>query len=166
MNSGRLYEIAYAGAGITIADYDADGRPDIFMSRHEGPDALYRQVGDMKFVESSAAAGLGDRSEWSSGATFVDVNNDGLLDLYVCYYDSPNALFINQGDGTFSDEAAAYGVDYRGASVMAAFADYDRDGDLDMYLLTSRLAADTEIEQQIDITREIGPGGRSRPKVS
>ena len=161
----RLYEIAYAGAGITIADYDADGRPDIFMSRHDGPDALYRQVDDMKFVDSSIAAGISGRSEWSSGATFVDVNDDGLLDLYVCYYDSPNSLYINKGDGSFADEAAAYGVDYRGASVMAAFADYDRDGDLDMYLLTSRLAANTEIEQQVEIVREIGPGGRGRPKV-
>lgn len=162
----RLYEIAFAGAGIAVADYDADGRPDVFMSRHDGPDALYRQVGDLEFIDTSIAAGLGDRSEWSSGATFVDVNNDGWMDLYVCYYDSPNALYINNGDGTFSDDAAAFGLDYQGASVMAAFADYDRDGDLDMYLLTSRLAANTEIEKQIEIRREIGPGGRSRPAIS
>jgi hypothetical protein len=162
----RLYEIAFAGAGITVADYDADGRPDVFMSRHDGPDALYRQVGDLKFVDASVAAGLGERSEWSSGATFVDVNNDGWLDLYVCYYDSPNALYINNGDGTFSDRAAAYGLDFQGASVMAAFADYDRDGDLDMYLLTSRLAANTEIEQQIEVGRAQGPGGRSIPAIS
>ena len=161
----RLYEIAFAGAGISIADYDADGRPDVFMSRHDGPDALYRQVGDLVFMDTSVAAGLGERSEWSSGATFVDVNNDGWMDLYVCYYDSPNALYINNGDGTFSEDAAAYGLDYQGASVMAAFADYDRDGDLDMYLLTSRLAANTDIEKQIEIVKEIGPGGRSRPVI-
>lgn len=161
----RLYEIAFAGAGIAVADYDADGRPDIFMSRHDGADALYRQVGDLEFVDVSRDAGLGDRSEWSSGATFADVNNDGLTDLYVCYYDSPNALYINNGDGTFSDQAAAYGLNHQGASVMAAFADYDRDGDLDMYLLTSQLAANTEVEQQIRITKVLGAGGRAVPKV-
>jgi len=161
----RLYEIAFAGAGITVADYDSDGRPDVFMSRHDGPDALYRQTGNMEFKDVSSAAGIGDRSEWSSGATFVDINNDGWPDLYVCYYDSPNALFVNNGDGTFSDQAVAYGLDFHGASVMAAFADYDRDGDLDMYLLTSRLAANTEIEGQIRTGRDLGPGGRSRPVV-
>ena len=160
----RLYEIAYAGAGIAIGDYDDDGRPDVFMSRHDGPDALYRQVGDFKFVDVSISAGIGERSEWSSGASFVDINNDGLLDLYVCYYDSPNALYINNGDGTFSDQAADYGLDFQGASVMAAFADYDRDGDLDVYLLTSRLAASTATENQRTV-RVSGPGGRSRPSV-
>jgi hypothetical protein len=161
----RLYEIAFAGAGIAVADFDDDGRPDIFMTHHSGADRLYRQVGDFEFEDVTEVAGLAGRAEWSSGATFVDVDNDGLIDLYVCYYDSPNALFINNGDGTFEDKAVEYGLDYRGASVKAAFADYDRDGDLDVYLLTSRLAANTEREQQVRFTREAGPGGRMQPGV-
>ena len=68
----------------------------------------------------------------------VDVDNDGDLDLYVCVYDQPNLLFINQGDGTFEENAKTWGIDFSGASVMMAFADYDLDGDLDGYLVTHR----------------------------
>ncbi len=161
----RLYEIAFAGAGVAIGDYDGDGKPDVFMSHHTEKDRLYRQTGDLVFTDVSVAAGLGESTEWSSGASFVDINNDGLLDLYVCHYDAPNSLFINNGDGTFREMAADYGLDFSGASVMAAFSDYDRDGDLDMYLLTSRLAANTDIERQIKIVRQRGPGGRTVPTI-
>jgi len=161
----RLYEIAFAGAGITIGDYDNDGRPDIFMTHHGGGNRLYRQVDDFVFEDVSEEAGISAAATWSAGTTFVDINNDGYLDLYVNHYDAPNSLYINQQNGRFSEEAADWGIDYRGASVMAAFADYDRDGDLDMYLLTSRLAADTDAEQGLEVGSERGPGGRTRPKV-
>ena len=144
-----LYEIAFAGAGIAIGDYDNDGRPDIFMSHHTDKDRLYRQTGDLEFADLTDTAGLGTTVEWLAGATFVDINNDGYLDLYVCHYDAPNSLYVNQGDGTFSEMAADYGLDFKGASVMAAFSDYDRDGDLDLYLLTSRLSANVDIERQL-----------------
>lgn len=161
----RLYEIAFAGSGVTVGDYDNDGRPDVFLTHHNGDNRLYRQTGIFEFVDVTDAAGLGDRAEWSAGAAFVDINNDGLLDLYVCHYDAPNSLYVNQGDGRFIDMAADYGLNFSGASVMAAFSDYDRDGDLDVYLLTSRLAANTDIEQRWPIVSERGPGGRSRPSV-
>ena len=161
----RLYEIAFAGAGVAIGDYDNDGRPDLFMAHHDGGNRLFRQVYNFVFEDVSEAAGIRNDATWSSGTTFADVNNDGYLDLYVNNYDAPNSLYINQQDGTFAEAAAEWGVDYRGASVMAAFADYDRDGDLDMYLLTSLLAADTESEKRLRVTSEIGPGGRPRPRV-
>ena len=161
----RLYEIAFAGAGVTIGDYDGDGRPDVFMAHHTGKDRLYRQTGDLVFTDVTDEAGIGENHEWSAGAAFIDINNDGLLDLYVCHYDAPNSLFINKGDGTFTEMAADYGLNFSGASVMAAFSDYDRDGDLDMYLLTSRLAANTEIESQIAVVRTRGPGGRTVPTI-
>ena len=73
------------------------------------------------------------------GATFVDIDNDGDLDLYVCGYDCPNQLYVNRGDGTFVERAAEFGLAFQGASVIMSFMDYDRDGDLDGYLLTSAL---------------------------
>jgi len=85
-------------------------------------------------------AGVGDKgpaaSTWKQGATFVDVNNNGLLDIYVCRFAAPNLLYINQGDGTFREEAAARGLAVNDASVMAAFCDYDRDGWLDVFIQT------------------------------
>ena len=77
-----------------------------------------------------------DATSWGAGVTFVDVDNDDDLDLYVCVFEGPNKLYVNRGDGTFVDEAAVRGLDFAGASTMMAFADYDLDGDLDAYLLT------------------------------
>ena len=77
---------------------------------------------------------------WATGASFVDIDNDGDLDLYVCGFDCPNRLFLNQGNGTFRDQAEVAGVAFHGASIMMAFADYDNDGDLDGYLVTNRLS--------------------------
>src|SRR5947207_2465172 len=80
----------------------------------------------------TAKAGVEDQGPaagvWKQGATFVDVNNDGLLDIYVCRFKEPNLLYINQGNGTFKEMAHTYGLDVRDACVMAAFCDYDRDG--------------------------------------
>ena len=161
----KLYEIAFAGAGVCIGDYDNDGRPDIFLTHHARPNRLYRQVSSLKFEDVTVTAGVGGPDAWSAGATFVDVNNDGLLDLYVCNYNVPNSLYINKGDGTFAEHARSYGVDFAGASVMAAFADYDRDGDLDMYLLTSRLQPKRGENDSFSVRYESGPGGRRRPRV-
>src|SRR4051812_46034984 len=87
---------------------------------------------------------------WKQGATFVDVNNDGLLDLYVCRFGAPNLLYINQGNGTFKESARSYGLDVVDASGMASFADYDRDGWLDLYLQTNLLDAEAHPNGQRD----------------
>ena len=122
---------------------------------------LFRNLGNWKFEDVTAKAGVGgapgateqskqsadgedDKAAaepWKQGATFADVNNDGLLDIYVCRFDAPNLLYINQGDGTFKEEAHARGLDVKDASGMAAFCDYDRDGWLDVYMQTNMLDA-------------------------
>ena len=154
-------EFAYgaSGTGVAIGDYDNDGRPDVFVvSKTEGG-RLFRNLGGWKFEDVTERAGVsgltvswtgkakgwiglgGSAASWFQGATFADVNNDGRLDLYVCRYGEPNLLFMNQGDGTFKEEAAARGLAVTDASCIGAFCDYDRDGWLDVYVLTNLLDA-------------------------
>ncbi len=127
--------------GIAVADFDRDGRMDIFAISKNGPCALYRQVAPFKFTDIAATAGVTCDEPGSSrtGATVVDINQDGWPDLYVCRYDQPNLLFVNNHDGTFTDRAKEYGLDVKDASVHAVFADYDRDGFIDCYLVTNIL---------------------------
>ncbi|MGA2016428.1 MAG: VCBS repeat-containing protein [Opitutaceae bacterium] len=128
--------------GIAVADFDRDGLLDIFVVSRNGPCALYRQTAPFKFVNVAAAAGV-DCTQNGPGsvtsATVVDINQDGWPDLYVCRFDAPNLLFVNNGDGTFTERAHEYGLDVKDASVEATFADYDGDGYLDCFLLTNVL---------------------------
>ncbi|MEO6569178.1 MAG: VCBS repeat-containing protein, partial [Opitutaceae bacterium] len=118
-----------------------DGQPDIFSVSKNGPCALYRQVAPFKFTDIARAAGVACDEPGTSktGATAIDINQDGWPDLYVCRYDAPNLLFVNNRDGTFTERAKDYGIDVRDASVHAVFADYDRDGFIDFYLVTNIL---------------------------
>ncbi len=140
---GDLYgefEAGSIGTGVAIGDYDGDGRPDIFVVTKTHGCRLFRNLGGYRFLDVTEKAGVGGTAGvWNSGATFVDVNNDGLLDIYVCRFNAPNLLYINQGDGTFKESAHAYGLDVVDACVMAAFCDYDRDGWLDVYITTNLL---------------------------
>lgn len=133
----RLFNSSMVGGGVAVGDYDGDGRPDLFLTRPAGGGQLYRNRGDLRFTNVTDQAGVRDPASWTTGATFAEVNGDGWPDLFVCCYDGPNRLYLNRGNGTFEEAARAAGVDFHGASVMAAFADYDRDGDLDFYLLTA-----------------------------
>ncbi|CAN5480325.1 VCBS repeat-containing protein [soil metagenome] len=126
--------------GICTGDYDGDGLPDIFVTSPTGGARLFRNLGDFRFEDATAAAGVADPDLWGTGATFVDIDNDGHLDLYVCAYNQPNRLYMNRGDGTFREEAEARGLDYTGGSMTMAFADIDNDGDLDGYLATTGIA--------------------------
>jgi len=135
----HLFIHGFANGGVCIGDFDGDERPDIYLVGQVGPNKLFRQTANMHFEDVTEQAGVAGGGAWGAGATFVDIDNDGDLDLYVCNYDAPNLLYVNQGDGTFGESAAAYGLDFSGASIMAAFADIDRDGDLDAYLVTNRL---------------------------
>ncbi|MCA9240553.1 MAG: VCBS repeat-containing protein, partial [Planctomycetales bacterium] len=131
-----------AMSGVCIGDYDGDGRPDLFLTRPFGGNRLYRNLGGFRFEDVTESAGLAAELEyeaWGSGPTFVDIDNDGDLDLYVCSHRRANRLYINQGGGAFTEQAKAFGLDFSGASVTMAFADYDLDGDLDAYLVTNKL---------------------------
>ncbi|MGB5238685.1 MAG: VCBS repeat-containing protein, partial [Flavobacteriaceae bacterium] len=140
------YLYYYNGAGVATADFNNDGKPDLFFTANQGPDKLYLNQGGMKFLDVTEAAGIKDPKSWSTGVTYVDINSDGLLDIYVCKasgYRSlkgRNLLYENQGideNGVplYKENAAAYQLDFAGLSTQAAFFDYDLDGDLDLFLL-------------------------------
>ena len=140
----REYTLGALESGIAVADFDRDGWLDLFVISKNGPCALYRQTAPFKFVNIAAAAGV-DCTQVASpgapktGATVVDINQDGYPDLYICRNGAPNLLFVNNGDGTFTERAHDYGLDVNDASVMATFADYDGDGYLDCFILCNIL---------------------------
>jgi len=130
----------YNGAGVAAGDVDGDELPDLYFTSNLGSDRLYRNLGDFRFEDVTAAAGLGTTTGWKSGVTMADVNGDGHLDIYVSTVThltlrGRNVLYVNDGDGTFTDRTAEYGLEHVGYSTQAAFFDYDGDGDLDMYLV-------------------------------
>jgi len=130
----------YNGGGVALGDINNDGLIDIFMVSNMETNVLYLNKGDFKFEDISQKAGIGGRG-WSTGVSFADINGDGFLDIYVCKSgnvggtQSRNELYMNNGDLTFSDKAKEYGIDEQGNSTQGVFFDYDKDGDLDMYLL-------------------------------
>lgn len=137
------YKNFYNGAGVSLGDINNDGLTDIYFSGNLVENKLYLNKGNFQFEDITQTAGVACENVWSSGVSMADVNGDGLLDIFVCK-SGPlegekryNQLFINNGDLTFTDKAKAYGVDEIGLSIHAAFFDYDRDGDLDFYLLNN-----------------------------
>lgn len=135
------YLYFYNGGGVAIGDINNDGLPDIFFSGNQVKNALYLNKGGLQFEDISETAGIQGKSSWNTGTVMGDVNGDGFLDIYVCAvvgingFEGHNELFINNGDNTFSESAAKYGLDFDSYSSSAAFLDYDLDGDLDLYLL-------------------------------
>lgn len=139
----RFQEHAFGSiaSGLAVGDFDGDGLPDLFVVHRVGQSRLYRNLGGMRFEDVTVRAGIAPDQEWSSGATFADIDGDGRLDLWVGRHGAPNRVYLNNGDGTFVEAAARLGLNQATSSVMAAFIDYDRDGDLDCYLVTNRLDA-------------------------
>nr|ARK12863.1 type IV secretion protein Rhs [Fibrella sp. ES10-3-2-2] len=160
-NNIMTYEYLYNGGGVATGDVNNDGKPDVYLSGNTVPNKLFlnqSEPGTWSFTDVTAASGTSGRSGWKTGVTMADVNGDGWLDMYVCYsgnadgerLDKPvirdhpqraNQLFINNGGSpggtpTFTERAREYGLDAIGTfSTQAYFLDYDRDGDLDMFLL-------------------------------
>ena len=137
-------EYVYNGAGVGIGDIDNDGLPDIFLAGNMVTSRLYRNKGTMRFEDITESAGV-KTSTWATGATMVDINNDGYLDIYVSVSGPPwskpeeraNLLFINNGDHTFTEAAAQYGIADTGFTTHAVFLDYNGDGYLDLFLLNN-----------------------------
>ncbi|MDQ8205008.1 FG-GAP-like repeat-containing protein [Pelagicoccus sp. SDUM812003] len=148
------------GTGVALGDYDADGLLDVFIVCKTGPNRLFRNLGDWRFEDVTDEAGVaGPGDAWKTGVCFVDVNNDGWLDLYVCRVAAPNLLYLNQGDGRFVEDAKGAGLGLVDASGMAAFADYDRDGWLDVYIVTNLVDVASEPDGQPDyLYRNRGDG--------
>ncbi|MDO6810480.1 VCBS repeat-containing protein [Zobellia galactanivorans] len=143
------YIYYYNGGGVSIGDINGDGFPELFFTSNEGPNKLYLNKGGMIFEDISEAAGIPDVVHWSTGSSMVDLNGDGLLDIYVCNLGGgyqgkvgKNQLFINQGNGTFIEQAEAYGLDFSGYATQATFLDYDNDDDLDVFLLNHSVHTD------------------------
>ena len=137
-----LYANYYGGAGVGVGDFNRDGLADLYFAGNLVNDRLYLNKGDFRFEDMSKAAGLENTGSWSSGVIVGDVNGDGWDDIYVTcelYDDQPklraNKLYINQGDLTFKNEATEWGVADTARTRHATFLDYDRDGDLDLFVL-------------------------------
>ena len=134
-----LYAEAYQTGGVAIGDLDGDQKADIFFTSGPGKNRLFKQTDDWKFTDITEQAGILESSAWSAGTSFLDIEGDGDLDIYICNYDAPNQLYVNAGDGTFTEEGQQRGVDILDASHTPSFCDYDRDGDLDLYIVTNKL---------------------------
>lgn len=141
------YRNFYNGGGVAVGDIDNDGNLDLYFSGNQVDNRLYINKGSLRFEEVTDEAGVDCKDVWSTGVAMVDVDADGWLDIYVCKAGPPegpnrhNELFINKGDGTFSEMSKQYGLDITSMSVQSAWLDYDRDGDLDMYLLSNSIRA-------------------------
>ena len=156
------YLYYYNGGGVAAGDVDGDGLPDLYFTANEGPNKLYLNrtepaadgaSAELRFEDATEAAGVAGTSDWTTGVTMADVDGDGRLDLYVSalggYRDrrGRNELFLNEGPGAdgvprFREAAAEVGLDFEGFGTQAVFFDYDRDGDLDAYLLNHAVHTD------------------------
>ena len=136
------YRNFYNGGGVAIGDINNDGLPDIFFTANQGSNKLYLNKGGFQFEDISAKAGFVNKQQFSTGDVMADINGDGWLDIYVCNAGNmhdpelrKNQLFINNHNLTFTDSAEQYGLAEDGYSTQASFFDYDRDGDLDCFII-------------------------------
>ncbi|NNK72262.1 MAG: VCBS repeat-containing protein [Flavobacteriaceae bacterium] len=135
------YLYFYNGGGLAVGDINNDGLPDVFFSANQGKNKLYLNKGNLQFDDISSSAKIEGNSDWNTGSIMIDINNDGYLDIYVTAvvgikgFDGHNELYINNKDNTFSEKSAVYKLDFDTYSSSTAFLDFDKDGDLDLFLL-------------------------------
>lgn len=161
------YNNFYAGGGVALADYDGDGRLDIYLVSNQSANRLYLNRGEFTFEDVTEQSGAAGSFPWSTGVSIVDINTDGFPDLYVTNAGASqaaqraNELFINNGDGTFTERAQEYGLADQGYSIHASFFDYDQDGFLDVYVVNnfpSRPISEYD-PRQMDRSRPYFEGG-------
>ena len=134
-------EFFYNGGGVAVGDINNNGFPDIFFTANQGANALYINEGNYRFRNIAESAGIEDKDGWSTGTAMVDINGNGLLDIYVCKAgkldesERKNRLFINNGDLTFTERAAEFGLDDAGYCTQPVFFDYNRNGLLDLFIV-------------------------------
>ncbi|SFT68287.1 Repeat domain-containing protein [Algoriphagus locisalis] len=158
------YLYFYNGGGVAAGDINNDGLVDLYFAGNQVSNRLYLNKGNFQFEDITKYAGVSGNGGWSTGVTMADVNGDGLLDIYVSQIGNykgligRNRLYINQGNNQFKDQADEYGVDFVGFSTQAVFLDYDRDGDLDLYLLNHSVKSPEVFAQakQRTIPHELG----------
>ncbi|WP_298526373.1 VCBS repeat-containing protein [uncultured Christiangramia sp.] len=140
------YLYYYNGAGVATADYNKDGRPDLYFTSNEAADKLYLNLGNFRFQDITAQSNIDNSEGWTTGVSNIDINNDGLMDLYISKVagieglEGHNLLYVNEGvdsEGNlkFKESSKEYGLDFSGFSTQSVFLDYDLDGDLDLFLL-------------------------------
>ncbi len=162
--NGSQYIYFYNGAGVAIGDINNDGREDIFFTGNMVKNRLFLNKGDFKFENITEKSHVADKQGWCTGTSMVDINQDGFLDIYVCRSadENPekreNLLFINNGDLTFTEEAKKYGLADNGFSTHAAFFDFDKDGDLDCFVLNHSVAKySTGVSENPELRKERNP---------
>jgi hypothetical protein len=138
------YRAFYNGGGVGLSDINNDGLTDMFFCGNMTPSRLYLNKGNFQFEDITEKSGISTKGAWATGVAMADVNGDNYLDIYICKSGQPsssgvrhNELFINNGNLTFTEKSEEYGLDNKGLSTHAAFFDYDKDGDLDCYLLNN-----------------------------
>jgi len=159
-NNVLSYQYYFNGGGVAVGDINNDSLPDLFFTANKTANKLYINKGNLKFEDVTEKSGVGSM-RFSTGATFIDINRDGLLDLYVCNAgpskkekERENQLYINQGDGTFSEEAAKYGINDPNHSTQASFLDYDKDGDLDLFVMNHSIYFKNQLSEVFEILKD------------
>ena len=163
------YIYFYNGGGVAIGDINNDGLPDILFTGNMVRNRLFLNKGNFEFEDITERSGVAEKQGWCTGATMVDINNDGKLDIYICRSADvnpqlrKNLLFINNGDLTFSEKAEEYGLADTGYSTQAAFFDYDKDGDLDCFIINHSTQKYTAgVQDNPGLRKEYNPASASK----